>query len=185
MYKETIKKLKPNLDKTYEYLKTELSALQVGRATPSLIENLTVDCYGQQLPIKQLGAIQAPEPRLIIIRPWDKEIITQIAQAIKQSSLGIIPMMDEDSIRLSIPPLSEERRRELVKILQEKVEECRISIRRQREDVWREIQDLEKAKEISEDDKFKAKDEIQKVVDEYNKKIEELKKKKEEEIMTV
>ncbi len=185
MYKEIIKKLKPNFDKTFEYLKSELAALQVGRATPSLIENLIVDCYGQQLPIKQLAAIQTPEPRLIIIRPWDKEILTQITQAIKQSSLGIMPMMDEDSIRLSIPPLSEERRRELVKIIQEKVEECRISVRRQREEVWREIQDLEKAKEIPEDDKFKAKDEIQKIVDEYNKKIEETKKRKENEIMTV
>jgi len=166
MYKETIKKLKPNLDKTFEYLKSELAALQVGRATPSLIENLTVDCYGQQLPIKQLGSIQTPEPRLIIIRPWDKEVIGDIERAIKQSSLGITPMTDEESIRLNI-------------------EECRISVRRQREDVWREIQDLEKAKEISEDDKFRAKDEIQKIVDEYNKKIEELKKQKEEEIMTV
>lgn len=185
MYKEIIKKLKPNLDKTFEYLKSEMAALQVGRATPSLIENLTVDCYGQQLPIKQLGAIQTPEPRLIIIRPWDKAVLGDIERAIKQSSLGITPMMDEESIRLNIPPLSEERRRELVKILQEQVEESRISVRRQREDVWREIQDLEKAKEISEDDKFRAKDEIQKIVDEYNKKIEELKKQKEDEIMTV
>lgn len=185
MYKEIIKKLKPNLEKTCEYLKSELNALQVGRATPNLIENLIVDCYDQQLPIKQLAAIQTPEPRLIVIRPWDKEIIDDIAKAIKQSSLGITPMMDEETIRLSIPPLSEERRRELVKILQEKVEECRISIRRQREEIWREIQDLEHAKEISEDDKFRAKDEIQKMVDEHNKKIEELKKKKEEEIMKI
>ncbi|MBU2579398.1 ribosome recycling factor [Patescibacteria group bacterium] len=185
MHQEIIKKLKPNLEKSYEYLKSELASLQVGRATPGLIENLTVDCYNQQLPIKQLAAIQTPEPRMIIIRPWDKEIITQITQAIKQSSLGITPMVDEDSIRLNIPPLSEERRRELVKILQEKTEESRISIRRQREEIWRQIQDLERAKEISEDAKFRAKDEIQKIVDEYNKKIEELKKKKEEEIMKV
>lgn len=185
MYKEIIKKLKPNLDKAFEYFKNELMALQVGRATPSLVENLTVDCYNQQLPIKQLAAIQTPEPRLIVIRPWDKEIINNIVEAIKQSSLGISPMTDEDSIRLSIPPLSEERRREIVKILQEKAEECRISVRRQREEIWREIQDLERAKEISEDAKFRAKDELQKTVDEYNKKIEELKKKKEEEIMKV
>ncbi len=185
MYQELINNLKPNLDKTIDYLKGELAGLQAGRATPGLLEDLEVDCYGQKMPLKQLAAIQVPEPRLITIRPWDKAILKNIEKAIGQSKLGLSPIVDEESIRLKIPPLSEERRKELVKILQEKVEECRVSIRRQREEVWRNVQDLEQRKEISEDDKFKAKDELQKVVDEYNKKIEEMKKKKEEEILKV
>ena len=185
MYKKIIDDLKPNLEKTISYLKNELAGLQVGRATPSLIENLEVDCYNQRLPIKQLANIQTPEPRLIIISPWDKTVIKNIEKAINQSRLGLAPVVDEEFIRLKIPPLSEERRREIIKILHEKVEECRVSIRRQREEIWRQIQDLEKEKSISEDDKFKAKDELQKLIDGYNERIEEMKKNKEEAIMKV
>jgi len=185
MYQELIKNLKIDFNRTIEYLKSELASLQVGRANPSLIENIKVNCYNQELPIKQLAAISAPEPRLIIIRPWDKEVIRNIEMAIRESKMGLNPMTEDDFIRVNIPALNEERRKELVKILQEKTEECRISVRRQRGEVWDRIQAMEQAKEISEDEKFRAKDELQKVVDEYNKKIEEINKKKEEEIMTV
>lgn len=182
---DCINKIKPQLEKTIEYLKNGLTSLQVGRATPSLLENLEVEAYGQKMTLKDLAAIQIPEPRLIVIRPWDREVIQNIESAIRKSSLGLSPIAEEDFIRLTIPPLSEERRKEIVKILQEKVEECRISIRRQREEVWREIQNFGKSKEITEDDKFKAKDELQKIIDEYNKKVEEMKSKKESEIMTI
>ena len=185
MYKKLIDNLKIDFNKTIEYLKSELGSLQAGRATPNLIENLKVDCYGQELPINQLAAISAPEPRLIIIKPWDKEIINNINSAIRDSKLGLNPIAEEEFIRVNIPALNEERRKELVKIVQEKTEECRISVRRNRENIWKEIQTMEQSKEISEDDKFKAKDELQKVVDEYNKKIEEISKSKEEEIMTI
>ncbi len=185
MYKEIIDKIRPSLDRTISYLKEEFIGLQVGRATPALLEDLEVECYGQPTPLKQLANIQIPEPRTIVIRPWDKTIIKNIEQAISKSKLGLSPVVDEDVVRLKIPALSEERRRELAKIINEKTEECRISIRRQREDAWREIQDMEQRKEIREDDKFRAKDELQKMIDEYNDKIEEMKKKKEKEIMTV
>jgi len=185
MYKEVINKIKPDLEKTVDYLKQELAGLQTGRATPNLLENLEVECYNQKMLLNQLATIQMPEPRLIIIRPWDKSIIPDIEKAVSRSRMGLSPVTEEDFIRLNIPPLSEERREEIVKILQEKVEECRISIRRHREDVWKEIQTMEQNKEISEDDKFKAKDELQKLVDEYNKKIEEIGDKKKEEIMKV
>jgi len=185
MYREIIKKIKPELEITLNYLKSELNTLQVGRATPTLVEDLPVECYGQRMLLKQLAAIQAPEPRLIIIRPWDKAIIKEIERAINQSHLGLAPAVDEETIRLNVPSLSEERRKELVKILQERVEECRISVRRHRENAWKEIQEMEQRKEIREDDKFRAKDELQKLVDDYNKKIEEMKEKKEEEIMKV
>ncbi len=185
MYKEIINKIKPTLEKTVNYLKEEMAALQAGRATPSLLENIEIDVYGQKMPLKQLAAIQVPEPRLIVVRPWDKSIIGQIEKTVSQSRLGLSPIIDDDVIRFKIPPMSEERRKELAKILQEKVEECRISIRRQRENTWKEIQDTEQRKEISEDDKFKAKDELQKMIDGYNEGVEEMKKKKEEEIMKV
>lgn len=185
MHKKAINKIKPKLEKTVDYLKNELLSLQAGRATPSLIENLEVNAYGQKMLLKELAALQAPEPRLIIIKPWDKEIITNIEAAIRESKIGISPITEEDFIRLNIPPLSEERRKELVKIVNEKIEECKISVRRSREEVWKEIQEMEKNKEITEDDRYKAKDELQKLIDEYNKKIDEIKKKKEKEIMTV
>ena len=185
MYQESINKLRPNFDRTIDYLKKELAGLRVGRATPSLIEDLEVECYNQRMPLKQLAAIQTPEPRSILIRPWDKNILKDIAKAISQSKLGFSSIVEEEFIRLKIPPLSEERRRELIKILQEKLEECRISLRRQREEVWKEIQDLEHQGKISEDDKFRAKDELQKVIDEYNKKIEGIGEKKEEEITKI
>jgi len=185
MYKEAINKIKPKLEKTIDYLKNELLGLQAGRATPSLIENLEINAYGQKMLLKELAAIQVPEPRLIVIRPWDREIITNIVAAIRESKIGISPVTEEDFIRLNIPPLSEERRKELVKIVNEKIEECKVSIRRSREEVWKEIQEMEKNKEITEDGRYKGKDELQKLIDEYNKKIDEIKKKKEEEIMTV
>lgn len=185
MYKEAINKIKPKLEKTVDYLKNELLGLQAGRATPSLIENLEIDAYGQKMLLKELAAIQVPEPRLIIVKPWDREIITNIEAAIRESKIGISPVTEEDFIRLNIPPLSEERRKELVKIINEKIEECKISVRRSREEVWKEIQEMEKNKEITEDGRYKAKDELQKLIDEYNKKIDEMKKKKEKEIMTV
>jgi len=185
MYQEIINKIKPQLEKTIDYLKNELAALQVGRATPSLLENLEVEAYEQKMPLKDLAAIQIPEPRMIVIRPWDKSIIKNIESAIRRSNLKLSPIVENDFIRIKTPALSEERRREIAKILNEKVEECRISIRRNREEAWREVQNLEQAKEITEDDKFKAKDELQKMVDEYNKKVEDIKKKKESEIMTV
>jgi ribosome recycling factor len=185
MYKEIIKEINPYLDKTLEYLKTELLSMQVGRATPALVENLEVECYNSRFPLKQLATILAPEPRQILIQPWDKDILKDIEKAILNSRLHLSPTSDGDIIRLTIPPLSEERRRELVKILKEKTEECRVSIRRYREEVWKKIQNLEKDSKISEDDKFKAKDDLQELVDQYNKKVEELSSKKEEEIMKV
>lgn len=185
MYKEIINKIKPELDKIINYLKNELASFQVGRASPNLVENLEIECYGAKMPLKQLAAIQSQEARQIIIQPWDKGLLKKIEETIRHSKLGLNPIVDNDIIRLNVPPLNEERRKELVKMLREKLEECRISVRRHREDAWREIQDLEKEGKISEDDKFKGKDELQELVDEYNKKIEEICERKEGEIMKV
>jgi len=185
MYREIINKIKPNLDKTIDYLRSELNTLQVGRASPSLVEDLEIEAYGSKMPLKQLAAIHSPEPRLIIIQPWDKSILPEIEKAIRQSKSELNPVVDKEVIRLTISPLDQEQREKLVKILKEKLEECRISIRREREEVWREIQDLEREGKIREDDKFRAKDDLQEMIDEYNEKVEEMGKRKEEEIMKV
>ncbi len=185
MYQKIIDKIKPDLDKVIEYLRQELSSLQAGRAKASLVEDILVEAYGQKMPLRDLANIQAPEPRQIIVRPWDKSIIKNIEWAIRQSNLKLSPIVEEDFIRIKVPALSEERRNELVKIVNEKAEECRISVRRQRGEVWDQIQTMEQNSELTEDDKFKAKDKLQELVDEYNQKIEEIASKKEQEITKI
>lgn len=184
MYQEVIDNIKPDLDRTIEYLKGELNKLRVGRATPAMVEDLEIECYNQKMPLKQLANISV-QPRLIIIQPWDKRILENIEKGISQSSLGLMPTVDKEVVRINLPALNEEKRKELVKIINEKTEEARISIRHKREEAWREIQEKERAGEIGEDDKFRGKDELQKVIDEYNKKVDDLKKNKESDIMTV
>jgi len=185
MYQEIINKIKPNLDKAVEYLKNELNALQAGRVSPSLVENIQVECYGSKMLLRQLAAINCPQPRVIMIDPWDKSIIKDIEKAIRESKLGLNPVIDGEIIRLIIPPLDEEQRKNLTKILSQKVEEVRISIRMQREEAWKEIQSLYRDGKISEDEKYKGKDKLQEVIDEYNKKVEELAERKEKEILNV
>jgi len=185
MYKELINQLKPKFQKTLEYLKNELASLQIGRATPSLVENLEVEAYGSRMPLKQLAAIHIPDPRTIVIQPWDKEILTQITKAIEDSNLNLKPITETDRIRLTIPPLDQERREALARVVREKAEEARIALRRQREETWRKIQDLEQEGKIREDDKYRAKDELQDLIDEYNEKIKEISEQKEKEILSL
>ena len=184
MYQEIIDNIKPDLDKALDYLKNELSKLRVGRATPAMVEDLEIECYDQKIPLKQLANISV-QPRLIIIQPWDKRILENISKGISQSSLGLSPIVEGEVIRITIPQLSEERRKELIKILSQKVEEAKISIRRKREEAWKQIQEMERAGEIREDDKYRGKEELQKLIDEFNNKIEEIAKNKEEEIMRI
>ncbi len=185
MYKQIIENIKPELENTVEYLKNELSKLRIGRATPVMIEDLKIECYGQTMSLKQLANISNPQPRTLIIQPWDRSIIEDIESGISKSPLGLVPVVDKETIRINIPALSEERRKEIQKILGEKIEEAKISIRHKREEAWREVQEQEKQKEVTEDEKFKAKDDLQNLVNEYNEKIEELKKRKEQEINTI
>jgi len=176
---------KSKLEKIIEHLKTEIASLRTGRASPALVEDLEVDYYGTKTPLKAVAAISSPDPKQILIQPWDKNAVQPIERAIQSSSLGLNPITDKDSIRLSISPLTEERRRELTKILGKHLEEARIQVRREREDVLKRIDTKEKAKQISEDEKFRQSKEAQKVVDEINKKIEDMGKAKEKEVMTV
>lgn len=185
MYKKVIEDKKKDLDGAMEHFKFEMSKIRTGRANPSLVEDLLVDYYGTKTPLKQIANINVPEPRTLLIQPWGRDALANIEAAIKISDLNLTPNNDGEVIRISIPALNEERRIELVKMLNKKAEEARISVRNIREDIWREIQELEKNGEIAEDDKFRGKERLQEAINEYNKKIDEMREKKEQEILTV
>ncbi|MFZ5559758.1 MAG: ribosome-recycling factor, partial [Patescibacteria group bacterium] len=175
MYQKLLEDLRPELEKTVQFLKGELVKIKTSRATPVMVEDIEIDCYNQKFPIKQLASINVPQPRLITIQAWDKAILPDIERGIRSKS-SFSPVVDGDLIRINIPALNEEQRKEYCKIIADKTEEARISIRLHRERVWKEIQEMERKGEIREDDKFKAKDELQELIDDYNKKIEEMKK---------
>lgn len=181
MYQEFIEKSKINFEKTVTHFKENLGKVRTGRASTALVDNLMVDYYGAVSPLKQMASVSVPEPRTIVISPWDKSTLSLIEKAIKESDLGLNPMNDGQIIRINIPALTEERRKEFVKILNQEAESARVAVRKGREDVWDEIQALT----IGEDDKFQGKEKLQKVVEEYNTAIEEIRKKKEVEIMQV
>ncbi|OGI16296.1 MAG: ribosome recycling factor [Candidatus Moranbacteria bacterium RBG_19FT_COMBO_42_6] len=185
MYKTAIESKKPEFEKALEYFKEELNQLRTGRASGALVENLTVDYYGAKSPLKQVASISIPEPRTIVISPWDKGSLVNIEAAIRESQLNLNPVNDGQVIRINIPALNEERRKELVKVLNQKTEEAKVSVRRIREEIWNEIQQLEKDGKMGEDEKFIGKDKLQEAVDSYNKMIEEVREKKEKDIMTV
>lgn len=176
---------KVKLEKIIEHLKIEITSLRTGRASPALVEDLEVDYYGTKTPLKAVAAISSPDARQILIQPWDKNAVQPIERAIQSSSLGLNPITNKDFIRLSIPALTEERRKEFTKILGKHLEEARIQVRRDREEILKAIDKQEKDKKISEDEKFRQSKEAQKVIDEINKKIEEMGNAKEKEIMTV
>lgn len=183
MYQEIIKKIKPEMDKSVSFLEKEVAKIRTGRASPSLVEDIVVDCFGQKFPLKQLAAISSPEPKQVVIQPWDKSYVSGIENALRESSLGVSPIVDKDVIRITLPPLTEEYRKNLIKILSEKKEDVYQTIRHFRERAWQEIQAGFKDGSIREDDKFRAKDDLQKAVDEYNEKIDAICQKKEKEIM--
>lgn len=185
MYQDIITDHREFFEEAIKHFSEEMTRLRTGRATPALVDHLLVDYYNTKSPIKQIASVSAPEARLIVISPWDKGSLVMIEAAIREANLGLNPSNDGSVIRLSIPPLTEERRRDLVKALNRLAEEARIAVRTIREDAWKEIQDVEKAGGMTEDDKFRGKDALQEIVEEYNVRIEELRKKKEGEIMTV
>lgn len=179
---ENLEKLKNKLKNIEESLKTEFSALRVGRATPALVENILVDYYGAKTPLKQLASVSAPEPRLLIIEPWDKNALIAIEKAILSSNLGLNPIVDKNLMRINIPPLTEERRNSLIKITGAKLEEVKVRCRTARDGAIKEITDLKRTKKITEDEKFKTKEQIQKLIDETIKNLENITKLKEKEI---
>ncbi len=183
IYKEIIQKIKPEFDKAISFLDKELSKIRTNRASPALVEDIVADCFGQKFPLKQLAAISVPEPRQILIQPWDKSYLEGIVRALENTGIGANPIVDKDAVRITLPSLTEDYRKSLVRLLAEKQEETRKTIRKWREDAWEKIQNEARDGKIREDDKFRAKEELQDLIDEYNKKIEDSGKKKEKEIL--
>lgn len=176
-------KIKSGGERIKERFKTEIASIRTGRANPALVENLLIDSYGAKTPLKHLASITVEDARTIRIAPWDASAIKNIEYAISASDLGVQPIADKQSIRVSVPGLTEERRKSLIKILSAKLEEARISLRLERDKTWKDVQEKEREGEISEDDKFRFKDELQKIVDKISDEMETVAKHKESEIM--
>jgi ribosome recycling factor len=185
MIDELLQELRQRMDRSLEALQDDLLSIRTGRASPALVEKLPVEYYGTMTPLNQMASIAVPEPRLLVIRPWDPSALPDIERALLKSDLGLTPMNDGKLIRLSIPRLTEERRRELVKLVSRRVEEARVAVRNLRRDALQDMKEFEKEKMISEDDFFRGKDLVQELTDEFIEKIDEIGKRKEEEVMEI
>ncbi len=183
MIEETLQETKDRMGKTITDLKNELKRVRTGRASLSLLDGIRVDYYGTQTQLNQMASLSVPESRLIVIQPWDVSAIKEIEKAILKSDLGLTPSSDGKLIRISIPPLTEERRKELVKVVSKMCEEHKIATRNIRRDSNELLKGFKKDGDISEDDAFKAQDSVQKVTDEYINRIDEIYKNKEKEIL--
>ena len=175
---------KAKLGEVEEWLGREYLGVRTGKATPQVLDSVMVDSYGAKTPLKHVAAISTEDSKTIRVTPWDKSQIGVIQTSIEAANLGLSVSPDSAGLRVIFPSLTEERRKMLTKLTGEKLEDARISVRKEREKVWEDIQEKEKAGQMSEDDKYKAKDELQKMVDEANKKLEDLSNKKETEIMS-
>jgi len=185
MISDVLNLTEEKMKKTVELLRKDLGSIRAGRANPAMLEKINVDYYGTPTPINQLANISVPEPRTLLIQPWDKSSIKDIEKAILKSDLGITPSNDGVVIRLIVPQLTEERRKDIVKMIKKKAEEARVAIRNIRREAIDDIKKLEKEKAATEDDSKKAQEKSQKLTDKYIKDIDELLEKKEKEIMEV
>ena len=183
MKDEIISELRQKMNSTVEALKKEFLRLRTGRASTALLDGIRVNCYETLMPLDQVASLSAPESRLLTIKPWDQSIIGEIEKSILKSELGLTPMNDGKIIRISIPPLTEERRRDLAKIAKKMAEDGKISIRNHRRDANELFKELKNEKEISEDEMYKSQDEVQKITDEFIKKIDKTTAEKEKEII--
>ena len=174
---------KEQLKAVEEHLKKEFLGIRSGRATPTLLDGIQVESYGARMPINQVAGVMTEDARTLRITPWDMSVAKEIEKAIVEANLGVSVSLDDKGARVSFPELSGERRESLIKIAKERLEDSKVSVRREREKVQSDIEAIEKAGEMSEDDKFKAKTEMQKLVEETNKHLLETFEKKEQEIM--
>lgn len=176
---------KPEFQKVIEHLKKELSQFRTGRATPALVEDIKVEAYGSQMEMKAVGSIQVSDPKTLTIEPWDKNLLKDIEKAILAANIGINPVNDGKVIRLPMPKLTEESRRDLIKVMGKKLEEARVGLRRARDNIKEKIISEEKEKKIAEDERYRAQDALDKLSAEFNEMIKKMGEEKEKDIMTV
>lgn len=183
MKDEVLQTMKSKMEKAIQAYQKELNRLRTGRATPALLEGIRVDYYGTPTPIQQTASVTIPESRLITIQPWDKTLIEPIEKAIQKANLGLSPTNDGKVIRIAIPPLTEERRKELVKIVRKMAEDCKITIRNLRREGNESLKKLERDKKLSEDDLHRASEEVQKITDAQIEQVDRILEAKQKEIM--
>lgn len=185
MYRPVIDAAKEKMEKTKEFFQHDMLSLRAGRANPQILDKITVDYYGTATPLKQMGNINSPEPRLLVIALWDAKAIPLVEKAILKSDLGLNPSNDGKVIRLVVPELNEERRKELTKVVRKGAEEAKVAMRNMRRDAMEQFKKLKKDSQITEDDQRKAEDELQKLTDAQIKEIDKIAAEKEKEIMSV
>jgi ribosome recycling factor len=185
MLDDVQKELATSITKAHEALKRELTKLRAGRANPSLLDNLRVDYYGTPTPLSQMAHVNVPEPRLITVKPWDKSQIKAVEKALRESDLGLNPQVDGDLVRIPLPPLTEERRREFVKIAKKYGEECKVTIRKARHEALDMLNQMETDGDASADDVDRAKKKVEEIVGDGSKQVESMIASKEKDIMEV
>lgn len=185
MQEIVFEELKENMDKAIAVLEKSLSKVRTGRASLALLDGIRVEYYGTQTPLNQVASLSVPESRLIVISPWDNSVLGAIEKAIQKSDLGLMPINDGKLIRLAIPPLTEERRKELVKVVRKMAEECKVKQRNARRDANEQLKDLKKDGEISEDDLYAFQEEVQKITDRCIEKTDAILAAKEKEVMEI
>ncbi len=185
MYLDVHKQTEERMKKTIKAFKEELNSVRAGRANPTLLDRISIDYYGTQTPLNQIANISAPEPRLLVIQPWDASVVSQIEKSILKSDLGLNPSVDGKIIRLVIPQLTEERRRDLIKVVKKAAENAKIAIRNGRREANELIKKMQKSSEITEDEQKQAEEQMQKITDKYIEEIDNLLAQKEKELLEV
>jgi ribosome recycling factor len=183
MKDEILSECRQNMNGTIEALRKDFMRIRTGRASTALLEGIKVHCYDTQMPLDQVASLSAPESRLITIKPWDQSIIGEIEKSILKSELGLTPLNDGKIIRIPIPPLTEERRKELAKLARKMAEDGKISVRNHRREANELFKELKNEKEVSEDEFFRCQEEVQKITDQFIKKVDEITSEKEKEIL--
>ncbi len=177
--------VKPKMSQAIDHLKEDLKTIRTGRASSGLVDDVMVGYYGNATPLKQVASVTTPDSNLISIQPWDKGVLGEIENAIRNANLGFNPINDGHQVRIVLPPLTEERRKEFVKSVSQKAEATRISLRNIRKEVWDKVQAGQKNGEITEDDRYRGEERLNRMIDDFNREVDEISKQKEKEIMTI
>lgn len=185
MLQDILSQIKVDMKKVILHLEEEIKVIRTGRANAAIVEDVVVNYYGTKSPLKQLATILVPEPTLLVIQPWDPKAVNDVEQGIRESGLGFNPTNDGKSVRIAIPPLTSERRAELIKLLHKIGEESRVSLRNIRKDAWDKIQTGFKNGDVTEDEKYRAEDQFNKTIEEFNGQIEKIVKQKETDLVSV
>lgn len=185
MLSPTLKEASQQMDRNLEAIAREFSGVRTGKASPGLLDTVQVEAYGSKMPLKQTATVTAPEPSMLVVQPWDTNLVAAVSKSIQSADLGLNPAVDGNLIRVSIPPLTEERRRELVKVLHRMAEEGRVAVRHARHKAKQEIERQQKESEIGEDQMRRQLDALQELTDEHIKKLDDMLARKEAEVMEV